>query len=457
MLIGKAPLRRILKFQAFYQSQATGLPLSSFSNTMKPLHFVPPALAVIGSAYWLSSQNKTITDLTEKTKIIKERIVVYEDAAAATPVIVLGAKDPGETDEFMLEDGSLDWEAITKMIAEVQGPNGIGMPTDIRAMLKLQKMIMELSESDLIDGLAAISALDLPSEMTSELKKGLLQRLGETDPLAALQGIGEPVTSRENSLFWTQQSLLKKVAKDDPAAAVKWLDKQIADGKVISSTLELQTDVRLNLEAAILGELVTSDLATAKSRLKNYQPEQIEYLLNTSEVLITKSGKEFADLARDLLPPEEASSTISQKWGQTYFEDLSKASEALGSAGLTASEKSQVVEKMAQNFTRSSNSETKYNEIYEWSRTESPGNEASVVANALATSRTSINEVQENFETAMDLANSMNDPEITNQFVSEMAEFNNIEILVSKFDDPQLGEQFRNVHDALPQPSTDSE
>ncbi|MDA7865265.1 hypothetical protein N9294_01170 [bacterium] len=424
---------------------------------MKPLHFISPGLAILGSAYWLLSQNNTITELSEKTKIIQERLVVVEKAAASAPVVVLGAKDPNEADEFTLEDGSLDWDAVAKMIAEIQGPNGIGMPTDIKAMLRLQKKIMELSESELIDGLAAIAALDLDPEVTSQLKQGLLQRLAETDPLAALKGIGDPVSRQDSSLYWTQQSLLTRLAKEDPAAATKWLDQMIADGKVVSSSLELHNDVRLSLESAILGELISSDINAAKARLKNYEPEKIEYLLDSSDILADKSGTKFNELARELLPPDKASSVIINKWGQTHFEDLSKASESLATAGLTDQEKSKVVEKMAQNYTRSSKSDTKFSDIYEWSRTESPGSEAASVANALAGGRSSQEKVQENFEKALDLSTTLNDPEIAQQFIAEMTGVTSVENLMSKIENPQLAEQFRTLHDALPKPSTDSE
>lgn len=424
---------------------------------MKPLHFISPGLAILGSAYWLLSQNNTISELSEKTKIIQERLVVVEKAAASAPVVVLGATDPNEADEFTLEDGSLDWDAVAKMIAEIQGPNGIGMPTDIKAMLRLQKKIMELSESELVDGLAAIAALDLDPEVTSQLKQGLLQRLAETDPLAALKGIGDPVSKQDSSLYWTQQSLLTRLAKEDPAAATKWLDQMIADGKVVSSSLELHNDVRLSLESAILGGLISSDINAAKARLKNYEPEKVEYLLDSSDILADKSGTEFNELARELLPPDKASSVITNKWGQTHFEDLSKASESLATAGLTDQEKSKVVEKMAQNYTRSSNTDTKFNDIYEWSRTESPGSEAAVVANALARGRSSQEKVQENFEKALDLSSTLNDPEIAQQFIAEMTEVNSVENLMSKFENPQLAEQFRTLHDALPKPSTDAQ
>ncbi len=424
---------------------------------MKPLQFIPPALAVLGSAYWLLSQNNTISDLSEKTKVIKERIIVYEEATAATPAVVLGAKDANEADAFILDDGSLDWKAIAEMMAEMMGPNGMGMPTDIKAMLKLQKKMMELTESELIDGLAAISSLDLEPAVSSQLKQGLLQRLGETDPLAALKGLGDPVTSRENPLFWTQQNLLTKLAKDDPNAALKWLDQQIADGKIISSTLDMHNDARLNLESVLLGGLISSDLPAAKARLKNYESDQVEFMLNSSDIEVTKSGPKFAELARELLPPDKASSVIAQKWSQNHYTDLSDASKALSTAGLTDAEKSRVVEQMARNYSRSNNSETKFSEIYEWSRTESPGNEAAVVANALAKSRSSIKRVQSRFEKALELSGNLNDPEITNQFVSEMAKFNTVDHLVTQFKDPRLAEQFQSIHAALPQTSTESE
>jgi len=55
---------------------------------MKPLHSVPPGLAILGSAYWLVSSNNTITAISEKTKIIQERLVVVEKAAASAPIVV---------------------------------------------------------------------------------------------------------------------------------------------------------------------------------------------------------------------------------------------------------------------------------------------------------------------------------------------------------------------------------
>jgi len=55
---------------------------------MKPLHFISPGLAILGSAYWLLSQNNTITELSEKTKIIQERLVVVDKAAASAPIVV---------------------------------------------------------------------------------------------------------------------------------------------------------------------------------------------------------------------------------------------------------------------------------------------------------------------------------------------------------------------------------
>ncbi|MEN8679572.1 MAG: hypothetical protein ABF391_05905 [Akkermansiaceae bacterium] len=57
----------------------------------------------------------------------------------------------------------------------------------------------------------------------------------------------------------------------------------------------------------------------------------------------------------------------------------------------------------------------------------------------------------------MDLSSTLNDPEIAQQFIAEMTEVNSVENLMSKFENPQLAEQFRTLHDALPKPSTDAQ
>lgn len=156
---------------------------------MKPLHLLPPAIALIASGLWLSSQNTTIRELTEKTTFIQERITLTEQArtSAAATVSLTPSATP-ESDPFTLPDGSIHWQAVAEMLAEAQGKNGIGMPSDMTAMFKIQQRILELTEDEITQGLAALTTL------------------------------GYPITSQSDTLFWVQRQALTTLAQSDAPA-----------------------------------------------------------------------------------------------------------------------------------------------------------------------------------------------------------------------------------------------
>ncbi len=426
---------------------------------MKPYHFIAPALALVGSGYWLSNQNNTISELTEKTRIIRERVVVVEKASSEATASFGAPKNGQAKDEFTLADGSLDWKLIAEMMAETRGANG--MPTNMKAILKLQQKMMQLSEEQLIDGLEKIDALDLDPENVEMIKQGLLSQLAEKNPKAALTALGDPITSQSNMLFWVQTQIISKLAKEDPAAAIAWMDKNIADGKLDSTTLNQHQDLRLRLESPLILQLLSSDYATAKSRLEGFSDDDKLHLLsNNHQRLKGDAAKNLIKITRESLPPDKASQAISSAFGNQHIGDLSNISKAVKDIPLTEDEKSNVLESLVSNYSLNNESESKFQDIYQWSKTEAPGKEADFVANALSSGQSRWNNPQANFEKALTVAESLGDPEILTSFVSKFSRNGNEDTIkrqVEKFNDPEVAEQYRNLAEDLAQNHTDSE
>ena len=85
---------------------------------MKTHLFIGPVLALIGSGYWLSKQHDNIRELTEKTRIIRERIITVEKTnSSATSSLTHSKKEPAY--EFTLSDGSLDWQKVAELMVEM--------------------------------------------------------------------------------------------------------------------------------------------------------------------------------------------------------------------------------------------------------------------------------------------------------------------------------------------------
>lgn len=426
---------------------------------MKIRHFIAPALALAGSGFWLSSQNETMQELIEKTRIIRERVVVSEEASSEAATYFGSPKNNQAQDEFTLADGSLDWKLIAEMMAESQGSNG--MPTNMKAILKLQQKMMEFTEEELINGLEKIDALELDPENVAMIKQVLLSQLAEKNPKAALAALDDPVTNQSNMLFWVQAQILGNVAKDDPAAAIAWMDKNIAAGKLNSTTLNQHQDLRLRLEGSLINQLISSDYSLAKSRLEGFSDDDKLHLLSSNYHRFKGDAAEnFIKLARESLPSDKASQAITSAIGNQHIRDLSDISKAIKDVPISEDEKSKIAAQLISNYSLNNESESKFNDIYEWVKTEVPGKESDFVADALNSGHNRWNNPQANFEKALSVAESLGDPEILTSFITKFSSNGNENVIntqVQQFKDPGVAEQYRALIEDLATNSNYSE
>lgn len=419
---------------------------------MKVRFLLAPTLALAGSAYWLHQQNTTIKELTQNKQIITERLALAQRGTVADPADSAKAEPSAHpaSGAFTLPDGSLDWQKITDILADSGGNNG--MPKNIKEILRLQKFLLELSEEEITDGLAQIGTLKLTSEAFDQIRETLLTQLSSLNPLAALEALGDPVTSNSSPLFWAQQRIFATAVREDPAFAMAWVDQNIADGKFQSSSLDRHANLLIQFEGSLVNHLLASDLAAANKRLASLNEEDVIAILNSTKPSEAKDiAQNLIQIARESLSPELASETITRAWQNSNFSDLTKISDSIRDVPFTESERHQVIASLIGDYARNHNQESHFTGIYQWSKQEAPGEEAELVSLALANRNALRTNPQEAFEKALSLAESLGEPTIATGFVKHAHEAGGLESIVENFENPELAAKFRAMAPASPQ------
>lgn len=414
---------------------------------MKVRFLLAPTLALAGSAYWLHQQNTTIKELTQNKQIITERLALAQRGTVADPADSAKAEPSAHpaSGAFTLPDGSLDWQKIADVLGDLSGKH-----RTIQEAVRLKKFLLDVSEEELTDGLAQINAMTLSSEAHDQIKRVILTQLSSLNPLAALQALGDPVTSNPNPLFSAQEGIFAKAVKEDPAFAMAWLDQKIADGKLQSSSFLRHNNLLIQLEGCLVNHLLSSDLAAAKKRLTSLSEENVIDILNSTRPSEAKDiAQNLIQLARESLPPELASETITRAWQNSNFNDLTKISDSIRDVPFTESERDQVVSTLIDDYARKHNQESHLTEIYRWSKQEAPGQESKLVSRVLANQ--ALASPQEAFEKALSLAESLGEPTIATGFVERVHAGRELDPIVENFKSPELAAKYRAMVSAYSQ------
>jgi len=420
---------------------------------MKAYHFIAPALATVAGGFWIHRQEDTLTELEEKTRIVKERIQQFETATSSASSKAPANAQNEENDEFTLPDGTLDWKAIADLIAE--SDRGNGMPTNMKTMLKLQRRLMLMTEDEIEDGFSKISTLGLTEDATKQFNQALLAMLAEKNPEKALNLMGDIVISRDDPLHWVQQNAFKKFAKKDPAGALAWLDQQIKKGKFVSKALDPGENPRLKFESALLGSLLESDFATVEARLATFNEKERGELFSDTHQW-RRGGKmpaEFLELARKNLTEEQATQTIANAWSGRHNAELKDVSESLKDVPFSDKERGAIVKESINNFLQDDESnENRHKIAYEWAKEQAPESAGPIIAESLARQGMRGKSLEENFQKALDLTDTFDDPSVAREFVNKYARGNDdaLDDPLQTFQDPALAEKMRVIYETLP-------
>ncbi len=352
---------------------------------MKPTLFIPPVFALIVATAWLGSQRQAIsrveTESAALRKQIASRSTTAEDPSLATalaPAKVAKGKEP------------LDWKKIAAQFSEMQQGGGMG---DMRAMMRLQQRLQEMSKEELVAALEEIAALDLSDESRAMLEQLLIGPLIQKDPESALTRFIGRLEEQNGSMAWTLSNGLEQWAKKDPAKASAWFDAQIAGGKFDSKALDGKSRSRNQFEGALIQVLLGSDPAAAALRLGAMPEDQRSEVLSrhSFEQLKDEEHVAFAELVRGQVPEKDQARTLGQQATRLVGkeEGYEKVTKFMDRIDATPAERTACVEQAATSKIQSMSYQKKVTRedldaMREWTTAQSPASTDSLTGKALA-------------------------------------------------------------------------
>jgi hypothetical protein len=268
---------------------------------LKPSHIIPPALALVAVLGWNLIQWRSISEQEEEGRILRERI-----ETARSPGISGMDSAPGT--RLLKSQGStasepIAWKNLAVRMAEMRKGGGM---SDMRELMRVRKQLADMSKEEILAALAEIAALGLEPDARKMLEDVLVGPLIERDPELALATFGGRIANDPDGAGSQLSAALGAWAKKDLAAATAWFDRQLADGLFESKTLNGQSQARMEFEAALVGNLLPSDMAAAAQRIAALPEEQRRVALEriSFSELSPAGQKAYAELVRGLVPQD---------------------------------------------------------------------------------------------------------------------------------------------------------
>lgn len=198
----------------------------------------------------------------------------------------------------------IDWKQMPQRIAEVENH---GDAAQLRLLMDFQQRLENMTREEMIAALDEIEALDLSAEDRSLLLAKIIEAMATVDPEYALARYVDQIESDPDGVGWQLASAFGEWMNRNPSAARAWFDRQIADGKFESKTLDGRSEMRAQFESEVLETLLSSDLAAAGRRLMALPEDQRrEVLEQLSFAELAAAGQQgYASLVRQLIPADE--------------------------------------------------------------------------------------------------------------------------------------------------------
>jgi len=350
---------------------------SASGHQMKPIHLVPPSVALVIAAAWLGGQRGSITTLERENTRLRHGIASVRAAEATAGNSSGTAADNNKPG---------DWKKFAGDLGDMGLP---GQMPDMRAIVRLQQRILEMNEAELIAALDGIATLDLPEASRQALEGMLIGAIAGKNPELALNRFVGKMHEEGANVSWHLSRAFETWLGSDPTAAGAWFDSQIAAGVFDSKSLDGRSLPRIHFEGAIIKSLLSSDPDAAARRLAEIPPDQRRDVFRFSVHHVDESDqKNFAQLVRSSLPEDQQLETIARQVNRyANAGDLTKINDYIARIEATPEERAACVEHAAEQFNRNSLQQITredFDRFRTWAGSTDPGTADLATGKALA-------------------------------------------------------------------------
>jgi hypothetical protein len=350
---------------------------------MKPIAFVPPAVALIIGGIWLGLQRRTTALLDQQSVLLETHIahIRTTDQSDEAATASLPGTGSGTAKK------AIDWKKVATQVAVLNENSGVG---DMRAIMRLHEQISAMSEQELLAALDEIAALDLPKESLVALESMIAAQLAQKAPKAFLTRFLHRFGDQHGVMSWQLSNAFTTWAKKDQAAATAWFDRQIAAGSFDSKSLDGKSQPRLQFEGALVATLLASDPATAKNRIAGlpaeHRKEALRYIRGNS---LDAAAPAYAEMVREQLPAVDQAQALAEAAPTVHAGDYGKVTDYLNQIAATPAEREACVEEAGQRTIQRLSYEREIKQedldrMREWAAKESPAMTDRTTGKALA-------------------------------------------------------------------------
>ena len=342
---------------------------------MKPIHFLPPAVALVIAGAWLVSQRQSIATLESQSSLLRKEIAARRSAGNVGDA---ASSRPAAPARQTKDKAPIDWKKIAAQFEESRNSGGMG---DMRTMMRLSQRLMSMDKDELVAALDEIASLDLPDQSRMMLEQMLIGPLIEKDPEFALTQFIDRINAEHGGMGWQLSRAMAEWAKKDPAAATAWFDRQIAAGTFESKSLDGKNQHRMQFEGAMIGTLLSSNPEAAALRLAALPEDQRDDVLRNHAANSLKKEDQlaYAKLVRQSLPEKEQTECITglvSRMANTG-DDYSAATDCMERIEATPAERDACVEETAESRFQQLSYQRKItaddiDQLREWTMSQSP-------------------------------------------------------------------------------------
>lgn len=344
--------------------------------------WLPPVAALLLSVCWIASQQRDLDELERQNAGLRSEIQAARNAGHAAQL----NEDPSLAvrlaTSFMQPGRKFDWRRFLSRY----GADGES-DRDMRVVIHLRRILLELSAEELFAGLDELEAMNLTSEARRDLENTLIDILARKDPQGLLNRMETRISDEQNPAAWVLAVAFQKWSRDDPLAAARWMDERIKAGTFETKSLEGFHPNRLRFEASLVDALLASDPTAAASRIALIPEDQRGNVFRQSIFLNVRPGREaaIADLIRGTVPETHRAPTLADVAGNlTFHGGLERAEGFLNAISPSEQERSAVVGKAVEKRLSANAKDANIGEIRSWIVQHAPHDAERLSGEALA-------------------------------------------------------------------------
>jgi hypothetical protein len=275
-------------------------------SALKIRYFLTALGALFAMGAWLMYDLREMSALRKATSDLSAGIASLE-----TPEKSVSLVKPKQ----QLASETLDLEKVANHLSQLDQVGGL---SEMEELMRFEQRLSQMSRQELLTALHSLVGLKLSPEARLELEKLILASLAALDPAAALRYYTGKLQGIPREIGLQLTDALHEWAKADLASATAWLDQELASGGLESKSLDGQSEMRGQFEAALMGVLVGSDGGAAGRRLESLPEDQRREILEQIPFadLSSQDQQAYVELVRKWLPVDEQPGSFADMGGK---------------------------------------------------------------------------------------------------------------------------------------------